>query len=293
MSYLVTILTVTGMNSILALSVYLTLATGQFSLSQVGFWAIGAYGAAMLTTIFDWPLLPAIIVPAVACFFIGLLLGYPCLRIRGIYLALATLGFSECVRIFFLNFSWQVEVDGTLLGPNGVLGFRNIPVLTDPWHVFLALGLIMIALFAIERSRYGLALSAIEEDETAAAAAGIDPVRAKLIAFAAAASIAAIGGGLYANYISFITSNDFSFHLTMFAVLYVGAGGIGTLFGPVFGAVLLTLLPEFIRPLQEFRMIFFGLLVAAIVLVRPRGLIDENMIRAVARGIKRMLGTRT
>ncbi len=292
MSYLVTILTVTGMNSILALSIYLTLATGQFSLSQVGFWAIGAYGAAMLTAIYGWPLLPALILPAVLCFFIGLGLGYPCLRIRGIYLALATLGFSECVRIFFLNFVYQAEVGGMMIGPNGVLGFRNIPVLTQPWHVFLALGLIMLLMFAVERSRYGLTLSAIEEDETAAAAAGIDPVRAKLLAFSLAASIAAIGGGLYANYISFITSNDFSFHLTMFAVLYVGAGGIGTLFGPVFGAVLLTLLPEFIRPLQEYRMIFFGLLVAVIVLIRPRGLIDENMIRAIGRGFARLRGAR-
>src|SRR5689334_18120097 len=104
MSYLVTILTVAGLNAILALSVYLTLATGQFSLAQVGFWALGAYGAAMLTTLYGWPLLPALLVPALGCLCLGALLGYPCLRVRGIYLALATLGFSECVRIFFLNF---------------------------------------------------------------------------------------------------------------------------------------------------------------------------------------------
>jgi branched-chain amino acid transport system permease protein len=293
MSYFVTICTVTALNSILALSVYLTLATGQFSLSQVGFWAIGAYGAAMLTTLYGWPLLPALVVPAAFCFLIGLGLGYPCLRVRGIYLALATLGFSECVRIFFLNFSYQVDMGGgRMVGPEGVLGFRNIAVLTQPWHVFSALGLIMILLFAIERSRYGLALSAIEEDETAASASGIDPVRAKLLAFASAAAIAAIGGGLYSNYISFITSNDFSFHLTMLAVLYVGAGGIGTLFGPVFGAVLLTLLPEFIRPLQAHRMVFFGFLVTVIVLVRPRGLIDEDLIRRVGRLVRRATGAR-
>lgn len=292
MSYIVTILTVTGLNGILALSVYLTLATGQFSLSQVGFWAIGAYGAAMLTTLYDWSLLPALIVPAVGCFLIGLALGYPCLRVRGIYLALATLGFSECVRVFFLNFEYKVMVGDQMIGPDGVLGFRNVAVLTQPWHVFLALGLIMLLMFAVERSRYGLALSAIQEDETAAAATGIGPVKAKLIAFALAAAIAAIGGGLYANYMSFITSGDFSFHLTMLAVLYVGAGGIGTLFGPVFGAILLTLLPEFIRPLQEYRMIFFGFLVAAIVIVRPRGLIDEDLVRAVGRFFIRRFGVR-
>jgi branched-chain amino acid transport system permease protein len=287
LSYIVTILTVTGLNSILALSVYLTLATGQFSLSQVGFWAIGAYGAAMLTTLWGWPLLPAILLPAVVCFFIGLVLGYPCLRVRGIYLALATLGFSECVRIFFLNFEYQVQVGDKMVGPQGVLGFRNIAVLTQPWHVFLALAIFMLLLFFIERSRYGLSLAAIQEDETAASSVGIDAVRAKLIAFAMAAFMAAVGGGLYANYMSFITSGDFDFHLTMLAVLYVGAGGIGTLFGPVFGAILLTLLPEIFRPLQDYRMIVFGIMVTLIVLVRPRGLIDDDLVRWISKPFRR------
>ena len=283
MSYVFTILTVAALNSILALSVYLTLATGQFSLAQVGFWAIGAYGAAMLTTIWGWPLLPALLVPAAACFVLGLALGWPCLRVRGIYLALATLGFSECVRVFFMNFEYKRLVGSRLIGPDGVLGFRNIVVLTEPWHVFSALGLIMALMFAVERSRYGLALAAVEEDETAAAASGIEPVTTKLVAFAAAAAIAAVGGGLYANYMSFITSSDFGFHLTMLAVLFVGAGGLGTLFGPVFGAMLLTVLPELIRPLQDYRMIVFGLLVTVVVIVRPRGLVDERVIRAVGR----------
>lgn len=286
MSYIVTMFTVAGMNAILALSVYLTLATGQFSLAQVGFWALGAYGAAILTTLFGWPLLPALLAPALVCLLLGLALGYPCLRVRGIYLALATLGFSECVRIFFLNFTYQLPVSGRLVGPAGVTGFRNVVVLTQPWHVALALVLIVIFLAAMERSRFGLTLAAIQEDETAAAAMGIDAVRAKLFAFALAAAVAAIGGGLYANYISFITSADFGFSLTMMAVLYVGAGGLGTLWGPLFGAALLTLLPEMIRPLQEYRMIFYGFLVIAIVRVRPRGLIDEEVVRWLGRAVR-------
>lgn len=286
MSYLVTIFTVAGLNAILALSVYLTLATGQFSLAQVGFWALGAYGAAMLTTLWGWPLLPALLVPAVVCLGLGLVLGYPCLRVRGIYLALATLGFSECVRIFFLNFQFQVVVGERLVGPAGVTGFRNIAVLTQPWHVAVALVVIVVVLAGLERSRFGTMLAAIQEDETAAAAMGIDTVAAKLFAFALGAFVAAIGGGLYANYMSFITSSDFGFGLTMLAVLYVGAGGLGTFWGPIFGAILLTLLPEVIRPLQEYRMIFYGLLVTVIVLVRPRGLIDEEIVRAVRRTLR-------
>lgn len=289
MSYLVTIFTVAGLNAILATSVYLTLATGQFSLAQVGFWALGAYGSAMLTTLYGWPLLPALIVPAVICFAIGLVLGYPCLRVKGIYLALATLGFSECVRIFFLNFTYQTEVGGRLIGPAGVTGFRNVVVLTQPWHVAIALILLIIALVAIERSRYGSMLAAIQEDETAASAMGIDTVAAKLLAFALGAAVAAIGGGLYANYMSFITSADFGFSLTMLAVLYVGAGGLGTFWGPVFGAALLTLLPEVARPLQEYRMVFYGLFVTLIVLVRPRGLIDEQAVHWFGRTVRRGL----
>ena len=286
MGYLTTILTVAGMNAILALSVYLTLATGQFSLAQVGFWAIGAYGSAMLTTLYGWPLLPALIVPALACMLLGLALGWPCLRVRGIYLALATLGFSECVRIFFLNFTYQLPIDGRPVGPAGVTGFRNVQVLTQPWHVALALLLIVVFLAAMERSRFGLTLSAIQEDETAASAMGINAVAAKLFAFALGALVAAIGGGLYANYISFITSADFGFSLTMLAVLYVGAGGMGTFWGPLVGAALLSLLPEAIRPLQEYRMIFYGFLVIAIVLVRPRGLIDEEVVRWLGRSLR-------
>jgi branched-chain amino acid transport system permease protein len=281
MSYLLTIFTIAGLNAILALSVYLTLATGQFSLAQVGFWALGAYGSAMLTTLYGWPLLPALLVVAAACLLLGIALGYPCLRVKGIYLALATLGFSECVRLLFLNLQHQVMVGGKLVGPAGVTGFRNVAVLTQPWHVGLALLLMIVFVSAIERSRFGLTLAAIQEDETAAAAMGIDAVKAKLFAFALGAAVAAIGGGLYANYMSFITSGDFGFGLTMLAVLYVGAGGMGTFWGPIFGAVLLTLLPEVIRPLQEYRMIFYGLLVIGIVLVRPRGLIDEEAVRAI------------
>src|SRR6201999_1812326 len=103
-----------------------------------------------------------------------------------------------------LNFEYQVHVGDKLVGPQGVLGFRNVVVLTQPWHVFLALAIFMVLLFFIERSRYGLALAAIQEDETAASSVGIDTVRAKLIAFAMAAFMAAVGGGLYASYMSFI-----------------------------------------------------------------------------------------
>ena len=126
MGYAVSIAEISGLNIVLALSVYATLMVGQFSLAQVGFWAIGAYATGVLTTLYGVPLVPGLLAAGVLCAAIGMVLGYPCLRIRGIYLALATVAFAEVVRVFFQNFTWKVTVAGVPLGPAGPLGFRGI-----------------------------------------------------------------------------------------------------------------------------------------------------------------------
>ncbi len=110
----------------LALSVYATFMVGQFSLAQVGFWSIGAYTTGMLTSLFGVALVPSLLSAAALCAVMGLIVGYPCLRIRGIYLALATVGLAVVVRIFFPQFKYQVDVNGILMGPGGALGFRGI-----------------------------------------------------------------------------------------------------------------------------------------------------------------------
>lgn len=286
MSYIETILSITGFNIILALSVYLTFAVGQFSLAQVGFWAIGAYVSAMLTTLYGWALLPALLVAAAVSALIGVVLGYPCLRIRGIYLALATLGFSEMVRVFFLNFTYQVPVDGIPTGPSGVLGFRNIEVLTSIEHIYIFVMILLAFFLWLGRSRLGLTFAAVREDDVAARFMGTNIVVIKVLAFALAAAIAAIGGGLYANYTSYITADDFGFHKTLLAVLFVALGGVETVYGPILAAIVLTLLPEYIRFLSEYRMIFYGILVIVIMVYRPRGLIDRRLVAALARGVR-------
>lgn len=283
MSYIETILSITGFNIILALSVYLTFAVGQFSLAQVGFWAIGAYVSAMLTTLYGWTLLPALLVAAAISGVIGIILGYPCLRIRGIYLALATLGFSETVRVFFLNFSFQVPVGGMPTGPSGVMGFRNIVVLTTIEHIYAFVAILLVFFLWLARSRLGLAFAAVREDDVAARFMGTNIVVMKVLAFALAAAMAAVGGGLYANYTSYITSDDFGFHKTLLAVLFVAVGGVETFYGPILAAVLLTLLPEYIRFLSEYRMIFYGVLVVVIMIYRPRGLIDRRSAAALGK----------
>jgi branched-chain amino acid transport system permease protein len=284
MGWIVTQLEICGLNAILALSVYATLRIGQFSLAQVGFMSIGAYVTGMLTLLWGFALFPALLVAAVVCAFTGILLGYPCLRIRGIYLALATVAFAEVVRVFFHNFVYLKPIDGIPLGPNGSLGFRGIPVLTS-WPEILVALVAMICLFAwMERSRIGLVSEAIREDETAAASSGINVVAVKVLMFAFGAAVAAIAGGLYGTYTSFVNSEHFGFHLALISVFYVAVGGTRNFAGPILGAVLLTILPEVLRFTGDYRMVIYGLIVLGIMIASPQGLIDR------VRDLGRLLG---
>jgi len=293
MGYVETILSVTGLNIILALSVYFSLTVGQFSLAQVGFWAIGAYGSATLTALFGWPLIPALMAVALVCGIIGVILGFPCLRIRGIYLALATLGFSQVAAQLLGNLQFRIAVEGVLRGPEGLVGFRNIPVLTSVYGIYVFVALLVAVLWWIGRTRFGMALAAVRDDDVAAEFAGINVVFVKVTMFALGAAVAGIGGGLFANYTSFISAQDFGFHQTLFSLLYVAVGGIFTFIGPVVGAILLTVLPEYVRFLGENRAIFYGVIVLVIMLLRPRGLIDRSNLSAVRKLWRSKTATRT
>lgn len=275
MNWIVTQLEICGLNAILALSVYATLKVGQFSLAQVGFMSIGAYVTGMLTLLWGVPLLPALLVSAGVCVVIGLLLGYPCLRIRGIYLALATVAFAEVVRVFFHNFVYLAPVDGITLGPNGPMGFRGIPVLTSWPEILIAMAGIIFVFFWIERSRLGLVTESIREDETAASSAGINVVAVKVSMFAFGAAVAAIAGGLYGTYTSFVVSDHFGFHLALISVFYVAVGGTKNFVGPILGAFLLTILPEVLRFTGDYRMVFYGLIVLLVMIASPQGLADR------------------
>jgi len=290
-SYIVSILELGGLNVLLALSVYATLKVGQFSLAQVGFWSIGAYGAGMLTTLYGVPLGPALLVCGAVCAVIGILLGYPCLRIKGIYLALATIAFSEVVRVFFHNFKHQVERAGKLVGPDASLGFRGIEVQTA-WPQILVAVIVVVCVFAwIERSRLGLSANAVREDETAAACAGVNIVALKVGMFAFGAFVAGVGGGLYSTYISFVNSDNFGFHLALISIFFVSVGGTERFYGPVIGAMLLTALPEVLRFAGDLRMVVYGVIVLVLMLLFPRGLADEARARTVAWWQARQLRT--
>ena len=271
MSYLLSIVENCGLNILLALSVYATFMVGQFSLAQVGFMSIGAYTTGILIVLYGVPLLPSLLVSAALCAGIGLVVGYPCLRIRGIYLAMATVAFSEVVRVFFHNFTLQIPVGGLMLGPGGPLGFRGIPVVTKGPQILVAV-LVLTALFAwLERSRIGLAAKSIREDETAAACAGVNIVTMKVGMFAFGAAVAAIAGGMYATYVSSVTPDNFGFHLALISVFFVAVGGSERFVGPIIGAVVLTMLPDLLQFAGDFRMVLYGVIVLVIAVTFPRG----------------------
>jgi branched-chain amino acid transport system permease protein len=251
-----------GINIIAAYSFYAPFKTGQVSLGQAGFMAIGAYTSAVMTKA-GYPFALALPAGALLAAVAGLLVGTPALRVRGMYLMILTLGFGEIVRVFFLNF----EPTG---GPSGLGG---ILPLTDLSWVFGTCVVVLVVLFRIRGSRLGHAMIAVHEDDVAAEAMGINLLRIKLVAFSLGALIAGLAGGLYAHQALFIDANQFDFARSAVAFLYVVLGGPATPLGPVVGAAILTLAPEVLRVIQEWRMTFVGLLLVVVAIWRPNGLI--------------------
>jgi branched-chain amino acid transport system permease protein len=259
-----------GTNSLLALSIYLTLSCGMLSIANAAFMGIGAYTSAVLTmqygVSFPVALVAGMLAPTVTAFVIG----KPTLRLSGVYLAMATLAFGEVVRIAVLNAE-------PLTG--GALGLNGIPQSTEWWHVALALVLTLTLLWRLRLSRVGRAFEAIKEDETAAGLMGIDVDAHKMLAFALGAAIAGLAGTLNAHLTFFISPNEYGFDRAVDILTMTILGGIGGLTGPVVGAVILTLLPELLRSLKDFRLVVNGFILVLIVLFLPKGIWDPARIR--------------
>jgi branched-chain amino acid transport system permease protein len=263
-----------GVNGLLALSMYVVLAIGQLSLGQAAFMGIGAYVSALLTVKLDAPfaasLLAGMAVPAVAAAIIGV----PTLRLSGVYLALATIGLGEVLRICYLN----SETAG------GALGLPGIPQRGGAWLIYLCLGAAIALLMAIGRSRIGRAMEAMREDETAAGVMGVNVPLYRFCALVSSAILAGLAGALSADVSSFIGPNEYGFDQAVTILSFALLGGIGSPFGPVLGAVILTLLPEVLRPLHDFRFVVNGLIIVIAVLFMPRGLLTWRFRRIGAAG---------
>lgn len=265
--YTESVLIFLGINVVLALGFYLPASAGLLSLGQGGFMAIGAYASAAMTTWAGAPLAAALAVAAAAAGVAGVLAGFPALRIRGIYLIILTLGFGEIVRIFFLNFE-----------PTGAAsGLGGIPHLTTLGEVAVAAALLLAFTLQVRPTRIGRALAAVREDELAASVMGIDLTRVKLAAFGLGAAFTGLGGALYAHHASFIDAGQFGFFRSAEIFVIVVLGGIGSPWGAVVGAAVVTLLPELLRPIQDWRMTFFGSLLVLMMVLRPAGLVGRRV----------------
>jgi branched-chain amino acid transport system permease protein len=263
-----------GVNALLALSIYLTLSCGMLAMANAAFMGIGAYASAILTMNHGAPFPLAVAAGMAAPAAVAFAIGKPTLRLSGVYLAMATLAFGEVVRIVALNAE-------SLTG--GALGLNGIPQLTQWWHVPVALAAALFALARLRRSKVGRAFEAIKEDETAAGLMGIDVGGHKMLAFALGAAIAGLAGALDAHLTYFIGPQEFGFDRGVEILAMAILGGVNGLGGPVIGAVLVTLLPELLRGLQDWRGVFNGLVLVAIVLFLPRGLWNPGWLRRRAR----------
>ena len=273
-SYYLHVMILAGIYVVLSLSLNLiTGYTGQLCLGHAAFFGIGAYAGALLMVNVHMNFFFALICSFIISGIFGLLLGIPALRLRGDYLAIVTLGFGEIVHLVFVNWTELT---------NGPMGIRSIPgpslfgIELDGNQEFYYLILIITALvlFLLNRlvnSGFGMAMQTIKADEIAAESIGIYPVKYKLIAFILSSGLVGLAGCFYASYISYISPTTFVYNTSVTILAMVVLGGLGSLTGSVIGGVVLTLLPEVLRSISDYRMIFFGALMIIMMIFKPEG----------------------
>ncbi|WP_076858357.1 branched-chain amino acid ABC transporter permease [Bradyrhizobium mercantei] len=261
----------TGINVLLAWSVYIGLVTGSLSFAQGAFMAFGCYGAGVLTVKFGWPLLPACLVSAILSAMIAAVLGYPALRLRGVYLILVTIGITFCARVALENIDY-------VGGVGGFGGMRG----ADLNAVIVAVLIVGAFLLWFSFSPLQRICDAVREDDRVASSLAINVTFIRLLGFSAGAAIAAIAGALYGHYMNFVRPESFDVLLSIYVVLYVVLGGTNNMLGPLIGATLMTLLPEYFRVLAEWRPTVFGLAILAMLLFRPLGLLAFRLVTAHA-----------
>ena len=228
MEYYFGILQNIGFHNLLGLSAYLLLLTGQLSMAQVGFFAIGSYASGILTVIYGINIFLALGVGAIIASFFAFLVGFPALRIKGLMLVIATIAFSEIVRLYFFNLRWLVEKDGVEVGPAGAQGFRELRYFAangwEPYHIvsfiWIVVILVLLALWWLDRVKAGSVLRAVGEDELAAQSSGINLTVVKVSAMTGGGFIAGVAGGLYAHSTTYVDHNSFTILLATFAVAY-------------------------------------------------------------------------
>ncbi len=257
-----------AINVMLTLSLLFPFATGVWSLGMPGFMAVGAYSSAWLTTSMGWQVGPALAVAAAAGTLMTLPFALLTLRIRDIYLAIATLAAAELIVLFFSHFK-----------PTGaVMGMAGIPFLETYWLVLLALGCVAVSSL-IFNSRFGKALLAVGADPVVAACHGLSVPALQFISLALGGCLAGLAGGCFSHYYSFISPGNFGFHRTTDILMFLVVGGF-TPIGAVVGSSVLTLLPQVITALEKWAPALYGAIVLIMAIYMPAGLFPKNRLAA-------------
>jgi branched-chain amino acid transport system permease protein len=278
----VTVMALGGLYAIVAIGLNLLVGyTGKISFGHNAFMAMGAYASGILTVRYDWSPLSAMIAAAASTGLVAFIIGAPILRVRGHYLAMITLAFSQVVII--VSTRWT-EVTGGLTGIPGVPDFAvpgfSFDTKLKMYYLIWGIAIVLFLFsFRIVDSRFGRALRALGAHETAAGALGVDVVRCRIQIFVLSAVYAALAGSLYAHFLNYVNGTffDLSVMIQLMAILVVG--GIGTLWGPVVGAVLLIWVSQSLGSYAEYSQLIFGLLYGGALLFLPRGVVGEVAAR--------------
>ncbi|MFJ7952695.1 branched-chain amino acid ABC transporter permease [Lysinibacillus sp. NPDC096418] len=297
-------------NIILGISIYITLSSGQLSLGNAGFMGIGAYTSALLTIHLDVPIVVGIIAGALVAGTFGVLIGIPALRLQGVYLAIATLGFGEVIRVIFLN--WESVTLGAV-GLSGIphlgrelfkslsgmgfdpdmIGLKNNQVI----YLLVLILLLLINIFLVwffirqNKSRVGRAFAAIKMDEKAAESMGINITYYKVLSFTQGAILAGFAGAIYAHVMAYISPADFAYHRAIEILIFSVFGGSEVIWGAIFGATFMTILPEALRFISEYRYMIYGVILVIMMAFRPQGIIDSSILQWLKKNMKLKRGS--
>ncbi len=274
-NYHLMVLNVAALNIVVVIGLNLLMGyAGQISLGHAAFFGLGAYLSAILTVIYGLPLWPALVIAMAVTGLVAYVIGLPALKLEGHYLVMATLGFNVIIYII------MIQLEPLTGGPSGLAGIPRLQIggfaFDSDRKIFYLLWAVAITTLLLSlnlvHSRVGRAMAALSHNEIAAKCAGIDTEMYKVKIFVVSAVLASLAGSLYAHYITFISPGTFSFFYSIQVVTMVLVGGIGSLWGSVFGASLLTLIPEFLHAVKEYNVLVYGLILMGVLIFFPRGL---------------------
>jgi branched-chain amino acid transport system permease protein len=289
--YIMNIIAFAGIHVLICTGLNLLMGyAGQLSLGHAGFWGLGAYVSGVLTAKFGWPPVFALFASVLGTSLVALIIGFPTLRLKGHYLAMATLGVGIIIQIFF------IQVDSLTGGPSGLVNvpsfsigsFRIDTPLKNHYFIWGLTALGLLGAMNLANSRVGRALKAINTSEVAAETMGIKTFQYKLMIFVLSAAYAAVSGMLYVHYLNFTAPETFGFMNSVLLLTMVAVGGIGDFWGPILGAMILTFLPEYLRAYEGLEVLLYGLILAAVMMFMPRGL--APIFRGIPYSVRNLAG---